>query len=254
MRKRKISINYQDGESNLENGENIIDSSYASHNMGQYAIIELEIDQCLKDSKTENFRKTLNKVHSSFVEEQSEIYTTKAKPLFYRSYVYAAAAALVLIIGILGILHFYSGNSNFSNSQKLFAAYYKPYQNEFISRSGNIKINNLYSTAVLAYENKEFEKAINLFGEIIKSDKSYTAYFYRGISYIEIGNFNSAVESFTPILANETNPYFVQANWYVSLAWLKLDKPATARKYLDWLIVNDRYYGKKAKEIINNLE
>lgn len=253
MRKRKISINCQDGNEHLENVENIIDSSCASPNMGQYAIIELEVDQCLKDEKTELFRKTLLKVHSRFVEEQSEPYKTKIKPYFHRLYIYAAVATIILIIGVLGIMRILSGNSSSFNPQNLFVKYYCPYQNEFITRSESNNINALYSSAIQVYENRDYKKAINLFSNIINKDKSYMAYFYRGISYIEIGNHNLAIESFSAILTNETNPYFVQANWYTALAWLKLSKPETARKYLDWLVLNDRFYGNKAKEIIKEI-
>ncbi len=248
MKKRRISINYEDGEDRLDIGK-MDKSGHDSLNLGQYAIIEFEIDQCLKDQETDFFRKTLQKVHSKFVEEGRETYKPKIRQISYRRFAYAIAAILVLIIGVLGILRMISGTSE-SNYQSLFAQYYKPYQNEFITRSDQVTVNNLYS-AFYAYENKDYEKAIALFNKVIEADKSLLmAYFYKGVSCIEINDYKTAITSFGKVLANETNPYFSQAKWYTALTLLKLDNPELAKQHLEWLVLNDRYYGIKAKEIL----
>ena len=249
MKKRRISISYQDGEDHLENGNDVDNNGHGSRNMGQYAIIELEIDQCLKDEKTELFRKTLQKVHSKFVEEDQETYKPKIRQISYRRYAYAIAVTLALIIGIFGVFRMISGTSK-SNFQYIFAQYYKPYQNEFITRSDQVTVNNLYS-AFQAYENRDYERAVALFNKAIEADKSLLlAYFYKGVSCIEISDYKTAIESLGKVLTNETNPYFSQAKWYTALTLLKLNKPELARPHLEWLALNDRYYGIKAKEIL----
>jgi hypothetical protein len=252
MKKRKISINYQDGENQLSEGLGIPENGFAGQKMGQYAIMEVEVDQCLKDEETELFRKTLEKVHSIYVEEEKEIYKPKIRPLYSRIYVYAAAASIALILGILSILYYTSGSSKPGN-QKIFAQYYEPYQNEYITRSDQVTVNNLF-IAFQAYENHDYTKAIELFSKVIEADKSLLmAYFYKGISCIEIKNYKVALESLNRVLNNEGNPYFAQAKWYTALTLINLNNPDIAKQHLEWLALNDRYYGNKAKEILKVL-
>lgn len=252
MKKRKTPTRYQDGENQLENGISANNTEFNHTEMGQYAIIELEIDQCLKDEETYLFRKTLQKVHSKFVAEEEISYKSKVKPLMSRPYIYAIAAAIAIIIGIFGVLQLSTETSKTGNSG-IFAQYFKPYQNEYITRSDEVRVNNLYF-ALQAYENHDYAKAIVLFNKVIEADKSqHMAYFYKGVSCIEMGNYNGAIESLNVILNNENNPYYAQSKWYLALTYLKLNNPAIAKQHLDWLALNDRYYGTKAKEILKKL-
>jgi tetratricopeptide (TPR) repeat protein len=109
--------------------------------------------------------------------------------------------------------------------------------------------------AFQAYENRDFEKAVELFSKVTEADGSILmAYFYKGISSIEIGNFTVAVESFEKVLKNPANPYYPQAQWYSALTWLKLNNSENAKLHLSWLIKNDRFYGTKAKEVLLKIE
>jgi hypothetical protein len=253
MKKRRISINYQDGDDQPENGNSIPDNSYAGGEIGQYAILEVEVDRCLKDEETELFRKTLIKVHNRFVEEEKEVYNTTSRILISRSYAYAIAASIALLIGVFSVLYFISGTQN-SNYQKIFVKYYVPYENEYITRSDQLTINTLF-IAFHAYENRDYSKAVELFANVIESDRTLLmAYFYKGVSCIEINDLKGAMESLKMVLKNETNPYYAQAKWYTALTLLKLNSPVIAKKHLEWLALNDRYYGNKAKEILKLLD
>jgi tetratricopeptide (TPR) repeat protein len=252
MKKRKISMSHLDGENNSNEGNSFPDNAYAGQKLGQYAIMEVEIDNCLKDKETEQFRQTLKKVHSMFVEEEKEIYKPKIKPLYSKIYIYAAVASVALIIGLVCAIYFTSGISKTSN-QKIFARYYEPYQNEYITRSDQVTINNLF-IAFQAYENHDYKNAVTLFSKVIEADNTLLmAYFYKGISCIEIKNYKSALESLNKVLIDEGNPYFSQANWYAALTLLNLNNTVKAKKHLEWLVKNDRYYGTKAKEILKVL-
>jgi tetratricopeptide (TPR) repeat protein len=216
-------------------------------------IIDCEIDEILKDRDIENFRKTLTSVHNKFMDHDQQTTIPSGRTTSKRLYLYLAAASILLLIGIFGTVKMLI-NSSQPNCEELFQLYYEPYQNDYNTRSDEVLINNLY-LAFQAYENKEYEKAADLFTKVIQSDETIMmAYFYRGISCIELGEYKTAIESFNKVLKNDNNPYYVQAKWYSALTWLKINNLTSAKQQLEWLSTNDRFYGSKAKELLQKLK
>jgi tetratricopeptide (TPR) repeat protein len=215
-------------------------------------IIDCEIDEILKDSDTEKFRTMLVSVHKEFTDKDKLIKMPAGKSASRRLYVYVAAASILLCIGIFGTIKMLI-NSSQPNCEELFKSYYEPYKNDYNTRSDEVLITNLY-LAFQAYENKDYEKAAELFTKVVKSDETIMmAYFYRGISCIELGEYKTALESFDKVMKNVNNPYYVQAKWYSALTWLKINNLTSAKQQLEWLSTNDRFYGAKAKELLKNI-
>jgi tetratricopeptide (TPR) repeat protein len=216
-------------------------------------IIDSEIDAVLKDRDTENFRTTLISVHNEYLEHDKKLKIPTGRSASRRLYIYMAAATVLLLVGIFGTLKMFI-NSSQPNSEELFKQYYELYKNDYNTRSDEVLINNLY-LAFQAYENKDYEKAAELFTKVVQSDETIMmAYFYKGISCIELGEYKTAIESFNKVLKNENNPYFVQAKWYCALTWLKINNISSAKQQLEWLSNNDRFYGFKAKELLLKLK
>jgi tetratricopeptide (TPR) repeat protein len=216
-------------------------------------IIDCEIDEILKDHDTENFRTTLISVHNEYLEREKHSSIPISRTTSRRLYIYMAAASILLLIGVFGTIKMLI-NSSQPNCEELFKSYYEPYKNDYNTRSDEVIINNLY-LAFQAYENKEYEKAADLFTKVIQSDETIImAYFYRGISCIELGEYKTAIESFNRVLRNDNNPYYVQSKWYCALTWLKINNLASAKQQLEWLSNNDRFYGSKAKELLQKLK
>jgi hypothetical protein len=249
MKKHRTSINHQDGENHIDD-LSLNTSEFAG--MRQFSSYEAEIDSYLMDDKLQQFRKTIIKVNSKFKKAEKDNSVVLSKPLFKRVYIYAAAATIALLIGVYGITQYISISSK-ASPNKLFTEFYQPYQSDYIHRSDQVTINNLY-LAFQAYENHEYNKAIGLFTKVTDADESIViAYFYKGIACIETNNLAVATESFNKVLVNETNPYYPQAKWYMALTMLKLNNISEAKQLLSWLASNDRFYGKKSKELLTKL-
>jgi tetratricopeptide (TPR) repeat protein len=211
---------------------------------------ENDIDTILKDVDKRSFILTVNKIESEYLEDQKrDIKTRKIS----RSLIYSLAAAIIVIsIGIGTVLKL-GVFSTQVDSELIFNQYYATYQVDFQNRSDEAVVQNLY-LAFLAYEGKEYDKAIELFNKVSEGDATIImAYFYKGISCIEISDYKQAIESFNKVLANKNNPYFAQSRWYSALTWIKLNNINSAKEHLEWLIKNDRYYGSKAKEILKKI-
>jgi tetratricopeptide (TPR) repeat protein len=253
MKKLRITTKSEDGNGHPQNGNNLGQESHIIPETSQYAFIEREIDLYLKDEETAHFRNTLLKVHKEFIDTEIEPVSQKVKPFFRKGYVFAIAASIAVIIGVFGVTRLFY-NSSVTNFDDIFSQYYKTYQDDFSNRSDQLVVNNFYM-AFQAYENRDFEKAVELFSKVTEADGSILmAYFYKGISSIEIGNYAVAVESFEKVLKNTSNPYYPQAQWYSALTWLKLNNSENAKQHLSWLIKNDRFYGTKAKEVLLKIE
>lgn len=254
MKKQKISINYQDGNAHPTNGKNMTNSGHVISQMSRYTDIEIEIDQYLKDEGTMQLRKTLKSISANYIHEENKTVSPKIRPMFQRTtYIYAIAVTIVILIGLFGIIRLIV-NSSENKYQGIFVQYYKPYQSDFAVRSDQIIVNNL-NLAFQSYEDRDYKRAIELFTKVVEADESLLiAYFYKGISCMEINDFKTAVGSFSKVLKNDANPYYPQAQWYISLTFLKLSNPSLARQHLEWLLSNDRFYGSKAKEILLKLK
>ena len=253
MKKLRIPTKSQDGNGLPANGNNLDYEGHIIPETSQYAFIERDIDLYLKDGETGHFRNTLLKVHNEYIDAEIEQGSNKTKSFFRKGYIYAIAASIAVIIGVFGVSRLFY-NSSATNFDDIFSQYYKIYQDDFTTRSDQVVVNNLY-LAFQAYETHDYEKAVELFSKVTEVDESMLmAYFYKGISCIEIGNYAVAVESFEKVTKNPSNPYYPQAQWYCALTWLKLNNSENARQHLSWLISNDRFYGIKAKEVLLKIE
>jgi tetratricopeptide (TPR) repeat protein len=211
---------------------------------------ENEIDNILRDVDKYSFIKSVKKIEAEFVEKRVD--QPKIRKISKNIYYYAAAAVLIIFIGVGGILK-YNVFSSSVDSETIFNQYYQTYQSDLTNRSDESLVQNLY-LAVLAYEGKEYDKAIELFSKVSDSDESIImAHFYKGISCIEISDYKQAIESFNKVLVNINNPYFAQSHWYSALTWIKLNNMNSAKVHLEWLIKNDRHYSLKAKEILRKI-
>jgi tetratricopeptide (TPR) repeat protein len=243
-------IRYLDGE--LNPAESIEFEEQLKSDTDLKVKLELvkNIEGSLKDKKVNEFRNTLKVVHRSYVNNNED--SGKIISLFRNKALLKIAASIVVLVSVTLSIYKYSFAP--SLSQQLFSEYYSPYQMDIPTRSDGNVVNTL-QLAFQSYENKDFNKAVNYFNQVLVSDNTMLiAYFYKGVASIEIDDYNSALKSFQKVIDNPSNPYFVQAKWYTSLVWLKLNKPENAKQHLKWLINNDRYYGEKAQNIVNQID
>jgi hypothetical protein len=128
------------------------------------------------------------------------------------------------------------------------------FQNQGASK-GDEDVELLKLNAVMAYNRKDFLAAIDNYEKVIASDDGEEQhFFFLGMSYLYNENYDKAVEVLSPIAAKEEGAKFKQeAQWFLSLAYLKSNNPNEARLLLE-LIKNGSWNADKASLLLEALE
>ncbi len=222
---------------------------------------QIEFDRLLKsdiDFKKEvDFHETLKKVTEDkddrdFRSLLSEI-EVNPKPITKKRSVkwwYLAASIIV----ILGLTYFLTNRLSPSN-EVLFAQYFEPYRNvtQPVVRS---EVNeNLKALAFNSYENAKFEKALELFDQMLANTEDPVILFYKSNVLLQLDQAEMAI----PILTKDTattDSFSEKRYWYLALAYLKTNNPQKAKTTLELLLnISDSEYKKKeAKELLKKLD
>ncbi|GEM_PF-6651717 len=137
----------------------------------------------------------------------------------------------VIIISLVAILslafvYIYVQKPTVSNLE-VFNSYYKTLSIEDIIESPSITQGSLEGAALLAYQSGNFKLASQSFLEVASTSQKAEHYILGGLSAIEIGNYQIAVDQFN-ILYNQFPEYRSTALWYSGLSYLASDKKVEA--------------------------
>ena len=175
----------------------------------------------------------------------------KIVPL-YRSYVYwAAAAVLILIVGSVLLLR-----PTPTDTLALYETYYKPYPDVF-NPSVRGEPNTAASTrekAFAAYRAGRYEEALQLF-HALKGDNRQeqdNIRLYLGNCYLALGSLDAASKAFLSIGAD--SHITSQAKWYLAMTYLKAGTADRAKSVLHTLVDDGGSYADRAREILQKIE
>jgi tetratricopeptide (TPR) repeat protein len=198
---------------------------------------------------------SLEKVREDYKGDEIGVYLSIKKHLqkkqLYPLIKFAAAACVILLASLVGIIKIYGDSS--PKEQRLFTEYYEPLNEETAS-------NFLFSSNVLEEGSKEyFEKdyknvllildnAPNLIN--IQAEKD----LFCGLSYIELGNYPEAIIRFERLISINGLEYKSHAYWYLGLCYLKTDQMEKAISIFKQIIENKSYNFQAAKKILKRIE
>lgn len=206
-----------------------------------------EINKALKEKDIMKFRMELESLHEN---SRKEFYRSKIMTLIkQRQYVITSVAASIVVLLIIGGMLLFKGSSQ-DNKDDVFTSYYQPEEAVTIVRSGETSDNMTLKNAMMEYQGENYENAIKLFSQ--KPDNNL-ARFYMGLSYLEIGKIDKAIDLFTSIIDHQENLFVEQAKWYLGLSYLKMDKTRQAEKVFKGIVNSDNIYKEDAKKILKNL-
>ena len=126
------------------------------------------------------------------------------------------------------------------SNDSLFNIYYQP-DAALLIRGTNSQ-NATLIQAFQLYENKEYNSALDLFSEVLKTDQeNIPVQFYSGISNIELGQYQSALIPFNFIIKHKQNLYVERAEWYTALCFLKLNNEEATELFRKISLSNSSY-------------
>ena len=121
------------------------------------------------------------------------------------------------------------------------------------SETRNQSSNELFSQAMIYYNNTEYIKAINTLNKIKYIDGSPKTLFFKGICYLLNDQNKNAIKNFDFIIKNSNPSYYDEAIYYKGIALLRLNEKKKAIKLFDNLSKMFSPYSGKARSILENL-
>ena len=126
--------------------------------------------------------------------------------------------SIAAIIAIVFSLNIYQDNRRMD---KLFETYYTPleYDSQLISR-GEETISPKLTSAMEAYEDKDYATALQRFNAMSQVDENYL--IYKAICLLETDKTKDAISLLEEFVGNvEATEYYQQACWYLALVYLR---------------------------------
>ncbi len=213
------------------------------------------LENAIVNDEIDNFREKLKSIHKDlYPEPENEISDTKK--LFNTALKYWKIAAIIFIVLIpLTVIMYIMINDSRSNSE-IFYKNYKRYPAFCKNRSTIEYVNDsIFHECMNFYQGGDFTGAVGCLKDIVENDeKNICASFFLGISYIEITNYNRAINSFEYVVKSKDTLYSQQAEWYLALCFIKIGKTNDARSVLQKIINNDGFYLDKAVKLLNEID
>ena len=125
--------------------------------------------------------------------------------------------SIAAIIAIVFSLNIYQDNRRMD---KLFETYYTPleYDSQLMSR-GEETISPELTSALEAYQNKDYATALQKFNTMSQVDENYL--IYKAICLLDTDKTKDAIFLLEELVSNgEETEYYQQACWYLALAYL----------------------------------
>jgi len=206
--------------------------------------LRFEVNELIKDKGFFELREKLEL-------QRNETYVNSSlikfrKDLFKTWHFAAASFALILVVG--GLWYILS-NKPYS-TEKLVSKYYKLAHPLLQVRSAEIKTDDALATAFKYYKDNDFNSALKYFNSL---ENQMTAKFYSGVCFIELEQYNEAIDSFTSVINDNDNLFVEQANWYLGLIYLMDNQKNKAIEQFVKISKDENYYTSQAKEILKYL-
>jgi len=209
--------------------------------------IKMSAAQSSKEEKTDRlkFFNEINEIEKNAFDSTAEV---KIIPLYRKPWILSAAASVLL----LAALTFYFMREQTPLNEKLYTAYFEPFDSpgSGITRGKNEV--TLKTQAYEAYDNGNYKVAAQLFEQIVNEREDAIAQLCLGNAYLAQNDLSKAEKIFTEMLTRQSE-LITQAKWYLALTYLKGNKMERAKATL-WEISKSSTYGEKARKLLKELD
>ena len=173
-----------------------------------------------------------------------------------KKYSWAVAASLTLIF--ITTLALFNVN-NTPDHQKIYAAYYMPFENQGNTRSIDIEDKNYWKLALAYYDAERYDSALANLDHIKINDfkgtiNSPSYHLYRGNTLMQLNRHPEAIVIFQKMIDNEDG-LVIQAKWYLSMCYLHENNPEKCVELLEEIVqVKLSSYSQKAQLVLDQLK
>ncbi len=220
-------------------------------NKDLYAEVDLirNIDNALQENDIMQLRNKLRNIaDENLKEKQSEQSIIRGFRSGKMTLTFAAAS-LILLMGITGLLSRYSSDDN------IYKKFYTKYETTGISRSSTTLNDQTLAIALEKFNKSDYESALNLFQEmILKDQNNAVGHFYSGVSLQELGKYKNAIEEYEVVVIEKDNLFIEQAEWYIGLCYLRTNENKKAIKLFNKIANNKGYYQPQAEAILRKIK
>ena len=156
---------------------------------------------------------------------------------------WAAAAILLLLIPLYMIL----GPGR--RDEKLFAAYFKPYQGVSVQADAPL------AQAMQEYQQRDYAQALPILERLLgEGSAEDTTLFFKGNASLALEQTPDAISCFRQIIANSGHPFYREAQWYLALAYLQDGAADEAKTQLQSLVKDASHpHHQEAMELLKKL-
>jgi hypothetical protein len=223
------------------------------NNEGLVAEVKLsrEINEAIGEKDIMALRANLKSIKDAEDEAENKQKRGITAPRFRKALWYAAAASVVLVLGLKVTFQ----NQSLSPTQ-LYSEFYQPSGGSpGISRSASLPEERLFNQALMKMNNKEYDAALKLFNQILDNDKqNVVGNFYSGTIHQQKGQIDEAIHSFTNVVKQGDNLFVEQSEWYIGLCYLNRNEREKAIRQFKKISEKGGYYQQQSKAILHKLE
>jgi len=208
-----------------------------------------DVDRAVAEADVMVLRAKLQRLSLEEQEKSSEmlgVSSPKRKNLFW----YAAASAIVAMFAIASLL-----SDTPKSDQQLYASYYQPYKiGSNVSRSAVSSTDNM-NIAIREIDKGNYSSALVMLEKASKAgDDGFSISFYSGVALQELGQYKSAINSFTEVVRHGDNLLVEQSEWYIGLCYLRFEERDKALKQFKNIVARNGYYRDKSNKLLKQLE
>lgn len=142
-----------------------------------------------------------------------------------------------------------------SDTGNIYESNYKTFQAVAPTVRGNgSTVSTDYISALASYKKGNYNEAEAGFIKAVNQNPAdLAAAFYLGLSQLETGNIDKAVENLTAVISGK-GKFVKESQWYLGMAFLKKGDTERASAYFTSLASSDGYYRKASEKILRRLK
>ncbi|HNW73551.1 MAG TPA: hypothetical protein PKN44_07990 [Bacteroidales bacterium] len=174
-----------------------------------------------------------------------------ALPVITRNHYLVAAVLLILLVVGISLIYMFSGRNK--NQQNLFTEYFTPYPDILTVKSGQglTSHDSLFQAGLIVYSDANYDTAISIFTKLnALNPKDDTLGFYLANSLLASGKDPGIAIQLLEFVIRGGSPFACPAQWYLALAWIRMDKRTEAADVLQKIVATPNPYQGKATELL----